>query len=327
MSESTGYNIVNGTFRMEKNFIYNKGIDIKTSIVSMKKRDSFDNYPFVVKVMLNNQTVTKFMFQSKPIFPSVPKDGAKGGPSISISEPQYENTFLELWNDIEISMSKTINEYNSKIKDSAMPIQPYYPIFDFKSEKWVKDAKKYKLKHQKDKQEYNKGMQLQIYFDKDTGVYNSLIKMIEDPDKPNKFTYLTSNIPLTHETLVSYGNSKTLTTKEPRYNVFKNVYGKSYNEMLKLDDGEVSQYNELVSISNFYESLSRKIGHLVLVNIGDIKSNLGRDYSSWKLIMSTLYVTPRHDRNEAGLDECDEVLMSAAPQAEQIETQDDELED
>jgi hypothetical protein len=326
MSESTGYSISNGTFKMDKDFVYNKDINIKTAILSMKKIDNYNNFPFVVKVMLNNQTVTKFMFQSKSIFPSVPKDGATGQPAISICEPQYENTFLELWNDIEVSMSNTIKNYNDRLKDGEMPVQPYCPIFDFDSEKWVKDAKKYKLKNKKDKQKYNKGIQFQIYFDNETGVYNSLIKMIEDPNKPSKFTYLSSNIPLTRETLLGYGNSKVLVTKEPKYNLFRNVYGKSYNDMLKLTDEQLSSYNELVSVSNFYDSLSRKIGHLMLVNIGDIKSNLGRDYSAWKLILSTLYVTPRHDRTEEGIDECDRVLaeMGDEPTVDQV---DNDLED
>lgn len=331
MSESVGYSIRNGTFSMTKEFVYNKDIDIKTSILSMKKMDSHDNFPFAVKIMLNNQTVTKFMFQSKSVFPAIPKEGALGKPTISICEPQYENTFLELWNDIEISMAKTIEAYNSKVKGDDMTINTYYPIFDFKSAKWIKDAKNYKLKHKKEKKEYNKGIQFQVYFDNETNVYNSLIKMIEDPNKPNKFTYLSSNIPLTRETLLSYGSSKLLITKEPKYNIFKNVYGKTYNEMLRLTDEQLSQYNELVSADNFYESLSRKIGHLILVTIGDIKSNLSRDYSSWKLTLSTLYVTPRHDRNEEGLDECDELLMSLVTQNdkkdEKIEEEDNEIAD
>jgi hypothetical protein len=225
-------------------------------------------------------------------------------------------------------MKHTIDAYNAKLKDNEMPIQSYAPIFDFESDKFKKSAKMYQLKHKKEKQKYNKGIQFQVYFDKETGVYNSLIKMFEDPNNIRKFTYLSSNIPLTRETLLGYGQSKTLITKEPRYNLFKNVYGKSYNEMLKLSDDELSQYNELVSTSNFYESLSRKIGHLLLVTIGDIKSNLGRDYSAWRLIVSTLYVTPRHDRAEEGIDECDNLLQTMSVSQPQEETaEDDELED
>lgn len=329
MSESTGYNLANGTFIMTKDFVYNRDINIKTGILSMKKMDAHNNFPFVIKLMLNNQTVTKFMFQSKNIFPSAPKEGGIGGPTISISEPQYEGTFLELWNDIEVSMSKTIEDYNTKVKGDDMVINSYYPIFDFKSTKWIKDAKNYKLKHKKEKVEYNKGIQFQIYFDKDTGVYTSLIKMLEDPDKPNKFTYLSSNTPLTREVLIGYGNSKALITKEPKYNLFKNVYGKSYNEMLKLTDDELSRYNELISKDNFVDSLSRKIGHVILINIGDVKSNLSRDYSSWKLMLSTLFVTPKHDRAEEGFDECDDLLLSMTPNTQQHEEkgEDDELED
>ena len=127
---------------------------------------------------------------------------------------------------------------------------------------------------------------------------------------------------LTKEKLIKYGTSKPFINKQVQYNVIRQVYKKTYNELLAMSNEQLSQYNELVDYTNFKTSFSKMHGHMLSVGIADIKSNKGRQYSGWKLILNATYLTPRHNAAEEAIDECEELLRTT-----QVIQQDDEIED
>ena len=335
MSESTGFNIDNKILKIKENFKYTKDFNITATITGMKNIDDFGNFPFTVVIKLNGQTVTSIMLKNVIIFPSDPNANQKsnnnnnnntGGPSLSVAFKQFEGTAVELIADIQAAVSKATLEEISKGNEH---LTPYYSELDFTSPKWIEDSRKYKVKHKKDKKEYNKGFQLQVYFDKQTEVLNMPIKEYPNPHNLREITHLTGPKPLTKSTLDYYGSSDALIKKAQRYNIFNNVYGKSYQDLSRLPESRLNLYNELITKSTFVSTLGSKTAITLLFGFGDIKSNLNRNYSGWKFILNALYVTPRVSAAEEAADACEDELRSmmdecVAPPPKQLEIKDNE---
>jgi len=339
--ESTGYSIVNKILQIKENFEYKKDFIIEAVITGIKKKDDFNNYPYTLLVKVQNQTIVGLAIKNATIFANKPtqkkkNDDNQNGPSVSVCTTAFEGTFIELMADIQRKVSEAVITYNNTVasKPGAIPIKPYYSDFDFESPKWMQSAEVYRLENQKNKVKYDKGLNLQVYFDKKTNVFGNAIKEFPDPTNTRVFTCLTGPEKLTRSKLESYGASETLVNKTKQYNIFNNVYGKSYAELMKLSDEKLSNYNELITKDTIVDALKNKTGTLVMINFSDIKSNLGRNYSSWKAILNVLYVTPRISIAEMCQDTCDQFLEEdCVPQAQPIhipQTQvieDDEIED
>ncbi len=340
--ESTGYSIVNKILQIKENFEYKKDFIIEAVITGMKAKDSFNNYPYTLQVKVQNQTIVGLAIKNATIFANKPKPNNKGdndnqnGPSIVVCNTAFEGTFLELMADIQRKISAAVAAYNSTIssKPGAIPIKPYYSDFDFESPKWIQSCEDYRLEHQKEKVKYDKGLNLQVYFDKKTNVFGNAIKEYPDPTNTRVFTYLTGPEKLTKSKLREYGQSEVLVNKTKQYNIFNNIYGKSYAELMKLDDDKLSNFNELVTKDTIVDALKNKTGMLVMINFSDVKSNLKRNYSSWKAILNVLYVTPRISVAESCMDACEQFLEEdCVPQAQSVHVpqtqviEDDEIED
>lgn len=324
--ESTGYSIVNKVLQIKENFEYKKDFIIDAVITGMKKKDDFNNYPYTLQIKVQNQTIVGLAIKNATIFANKPakkksSDDNQNGPSIVVCNTTFEGTFLELMDDIQRKVSEAVTKYNSTVssKPGAIPIKPYYSDFDFESPKFIKSCEDYRMEYQKEKIKYDKGLNLQVYFDKKTNVFGNAIKEYPDPTNTRVFTYLTGAEKLTKSKLESYGVSDTLVNKTKQYNIFNNVYGKSYVELMKLSDDKLSNYNELVTKDTIVDALKNKTGVLIMINFSDVKSNLKRPYSSWKAILNVLYVTPRISTAESCMDTCEQMMEEdCVPQAQTV---------
>lgn len=326
MSESTGYTIVNKIIQLDENFVYNDDFVISSNILTMKDKDSFGNYTFAVSIKINNQTVTGMKLNDVTIFPKVSQ---QGGVSINIISTEA----AKLVKAIQLNLAETVKAYNANYTKNPSPdkkkIQPYYSDFDFESIKYKESEETYFNEHNKEKKRYDKGISAQVYLDKTNGTYQNYIKQIGDMnDVKGSTSFITSELPMSKAYLESFKDSPMI-KKEKRYCAFYNTYKKTYAELKRMSDDTLSEYKQLVNKESFEESLDKKKAIIISLNFGPITSNFGRKYSSWKLILSNLIVTPRLSSSAEAIDDDEELLMAKCSQVktQEVHNNNDEIVD
>jgi hypothetical protein len=216
----------------------------------------------------------------------------------------YPESFIELIDDIERSMSKTVEAYNAT--DPELQIQPYYSSFDFESPQFKQRVANFSKKPGNKGKEYKKfdtGLDVQVYFHKETKLFNMAVKNIEN----GVATYVTSSEPLTRDALMLYKSYQAAIVKNG-FDIFRIVYKKTLDQLLRLTDDQISQFNDLLTETTFVDSIRKYRGLIVLAYIADIKSNFTRPYSSWKLSLGSLAVEPSPDRTMDAFTEVDDLL-------------------
>lgn len=302
--ESVGFNNDRGTFHFYENFCYERDMSIDVRVVSVGKKDDFNNYPFKLLVKIDKKTVSKFAFHKVPIWPKKNEMAqGSGGVSIGVFVKEFNNSFLNLIADIQEATSKAIEAYN---ETADIQCQPYYSQFNFETPQFIKQSKTFSKKPEnknKVKGKFNTGIDVQVYLNKHKICTTKITRVVDGVQE----NVTNATVPLTRPVINMYKEkSSEITTKS--FNLFKVIYGKDVNELCALSDERLSRYNQLLDESSFVEELKGHTAIVLFASLGDVKSNFGRPFSSWKLNLCALAIEPSANAVSEAMDEMDDIL-------------------